>query len=129
MVDRPGITIPEIAAKYDRDRATVSRKWARHTLWPEPVGRRGRFLEYDAAAVDQVVRSHLVRDEIDVEPRRLYTTKEAAEALRVSYATVRSYISRDLFPTPDDVRDGVKLWRGSTLDQYNSGRRAHRART
>jgi len=131
MVDRPGITVTEIAERYGRSRSTVSNTWRQHPAWAtiRVLGRRGRAVEYDRDDADRVIREHFVRPaSARLEPRRHYTAREAADAGRLSYNTIRSDISRDRWPAPDATDDhGTKLWLGATINAELDKRQARRA--
>lgn len=127
MVDRPGIIVPEIAATYDRSVNTV-RDWIKDAEWPSPTGRRGRFWEYDRAAVDELVRARFARSRPTEagDPDRLLTMAEAADRAGVKPGTIRADLSRGRWPAPDEIRDGVKMWRASTVDAVLADRQAYR---
>ena len=126
MVDRPGIIVPEIAATYGRSVNTV-RDWIKDEAWPSPLGKRGRFWEYDRAAVDELVRARFVRPRTTGgDPDTLLTMAEAADRAGVEPGTLRSDLSRGRWPAPDEIRDGVKMWRAATVDAVLAGRQAYR---
>lgn len=115
MVEPPRLITPEIATRYDRSLHTVTKTWARHPDWPAPVGKRGRYKEYDADAVDAFVRQHVTRQTPDLEPGRLYTVQELAAATGIAEPTIRADLSRGRWPAPDDTAAGVHRWRGRTV--------------
>ena len=124
MIDaRPGLTYAEIARKYDRAASTVARVWSQHPQWPNPIGKRGRSNEYDPQAVDAVVCAHFLREPTNnIDPGRLYTASEAADACGLAFSTVRADITRRRWREPDEVRDGIPMWRGSTLQDLMAKR-------
>jgi predicted transcriptional regulator len=132
MVDRPGITLPEIAETYGRTYATVRQQWTRHPDWPAPTGKRGRFGEYDPKAVAAWVTAHADRDQdapiFTRDPAGLLTVAEIADESGLSHRTVRADLSRGrLLPAEGDtVRDGVKLWRRGTIAAQLRKRRGYR---
>ncbi|MGH8792631.1 MAG: helix-turn-helix transcriptional regulator [Stackebrandtia sp.] len=114
---RPGLTYREIADTYGRSVKTIYERWTKNPLWPEPIGKRGRFLEFDADAVAAVAEVETPQpQQMDGDPDDLLTVREIAEISDppVTEATLRSYISKGLWPDPDKVLDGVKLWHRST---------------
>jgi len=128
MVDHStrGVIIPEIAERYGRSPATIQKHWTRHPEWPEPIGRRGRWLEYDADAVDKVVHRLFIRTTgTDGSPDDLLTVAEIAEYTGLKPTTIRSDISRGRWPEPDEVAHGVKLWRRATVDAVMAHRRIY----
>ncbi|MFF4989615.1 helix-turn-helix transcriptional regulator [Streptosporangium saharense] len=128
MVDQARIIAPEIAAKYGRAVTTVTNTWRRHPEWPEPVGRRGRWVEYNATEVDEVVRRLFVREELPAEgrPDDLLTIAEIVEYTGLKRSTIDADISRGRILPPDEVKHGVKRWRRSTIDSVMKGRRGYR---
>lgn len=130
MVDRPGITVTEIAEKYRRSRSRVANYWVRDPQWRDRVrvvGKRGRASEYDPDDVHALLREWvwLPPENSDVDPERLLTLPEIADYAGIDYATVRSDASpgkrksgtsRNILGEPDAVRDGERMWRRSTVD-------------
>ncbi|MFD8229899.1 hypothetical protein ACFV16_38305 [Streptomyces massasporeus] len=51
----------QIAARHGRDESTVHNRWARHSSWPQAIGKRGRHLVFDPTAVDSAVAGHIER--------------------------------------------------------------------
>lgn len=115
MVERPGIITPEIAKKYSRSAHTVSKIWTRQPDWPEPVSKRGKYLEYDPAEVEAWVAENVARAPVELEPSRLYTVQEISAETGLAEGTIRSYRSRGDWPGPDDTAYGVDTWRGETV--------------
>ncbi|MFB7596905.1 helix-turn-helix transcriptional regulator [Streptomyces sp. NPDC056160] len=127
MVDTPpGETYAEIAARHGRAETTVRNQWARHPAWPEPIGKRGRYLLFDPATVDQVVAEHIERPAADLEPSRLYTAREIEQATDLTAATIRADRSKGRWPEPDDCSGRAHRWYGSTVAQALAGRRGYR---
>ncbi|RJO74155.1 hypothetical protein D5S18_18555 [Nocardia panacis] len=129
------LTAPEIAAKYGRAKSTVQRQWKVAPDWPAPIGKRGKWLEYDEAAVEEVVKSwggRAVHDspadgQIDSDPSDLLTTKEIAEYTGLAYGTIRADASTGKLGNPDDIDSGgVKRWRRDTIDGVMGKRRRYR---
>lgn len=127
---RKGIIAPEIAELYGRALTTVTGTWRNHPDWPAPVGRRGRYVEYDRAAVDAVVRAHFLREtpESTGDPDDLLTIADIVEHTGLKRGTVDADISRGRMPPPDDTKDGVKRWRRATIDTAMQGRRGYHRR-
>ncbi|MBF6515282.1 HTH domain-containing protein [Nocardia cyriacigeorgica] len=129
---RNTVTAPEIAERYGRAVTTVQKIWMPRPEWPEPVGRRGRWNEYDADQVDAAVRAHFLREQPADEggPDDLLTAAQIAEYLGVSPSTVRADISRGRLDLgePDDTA-GAKRWRRRKVDAAVEGRRAYRRRS
>ncbi|WP_203218250.1 hypothetical protein [Nocardia brasiliensis] len=99
-----------------------------HAKWPPAVGKRGRWNEYDAAAVDEAVRGHFVREQpADEDSEDLLTVAQIAEYARVSPSTVRSDLSRGRIDlgAPDDTTGGVKRWRRAKVAAAYAGRRRY----
>ena len=130
MVRRPGLIAPEIAERYGAALSTVQRQWKVHPEWPPATGRRGRWSEYDAVAVDAAVRRLFARLELTTEgdPDDELTVAEIAAYTGLSESTIRSDVSRGRLPQGIE-RDGVKLWKRRTIDTAMAGRRAYRNRT
>jgi hypothetical protein len=130
MVRRPGIIAPEIAERYGAPLATVQRAWKVHPEWPAPIGKRGRWAEYDADAVDEAVRRLFRRAPLAGQghPEDELTVADIAAYTGLSESTVRSDISRGRLPRRDVERDGVKLWKRKTIDAAMTGRRRYQRR-
>lgn len=131
MVDRPGLTVPEIARTYGRSPHTVRKEWTHKEGFPSPTGRRGRYLEYDRTAVHTWVEANIKPDTTlpihTGPPEELLTQAEIAKESGLSPSTIRADLSRGrLTPKHGDTqRDGIPLWnRGSVARQL-----AHRRRT
>ena len=131
MVRRPGLIAPEIAERYGAALSTVQRQWKVHPEWPPAIGKRGRWSEYDAAAVDATVRRLFARQELTTEgdPEDELTVADIAAYTGLNESTIRSDVSRGRLPQADVERDGVKLWKRQTIDTAMTGRRAYRPRT
>ncbi|WP_306357437.1 MULTISPECIES: AlpA family transcriptional regulator [unclassified Nocardia] len=128
--DAPPLTTSEIAQRYGRALNTVQKHWVTHQDWPAPVGKRGRWKVYDAAAVDAVVRALFVPEasEPTGNPDELLTRAEVAAYRGIAESTLRSYITRGQFIEPDDTTGGVDRWRRSTLDAHPPTRRRRATR-
>lgn len=118
--DRPGITRPEIAARYERSAVTVDR-WCADPTWPAPIGKRGRYLEYDPEQVALAVAQR------EPEPapaplRGRLSRQEIAEHYNIEPPTVRSYAHRGHFGEPDE--DG--RYSAADVAAYMSKRRVGR---
>lgn len=124
------IIAPEIAALYGRELTTVTGTWRRHPDWPAPTGRRGRWAEYDAAAVDAVVKEHFLRQPLQSsgDPEDLLTIADIVTYTGLARGTVDGDISRGRIPPADDTEHGVKRWRRSTIDTAMQGRRGYHRR-
>jgi hypothetical protein len=123
----PRVTLREIAEAEGRPLATVD-KWRRDPSWPEPAGKRGRWLEYDQDAVRKWLTAR--RRTADLEPARLYTVNQIAEAVEgLTAGTILSYVARGQWPAPDEDKHGVKRWRGSTVTAHRTARRPYRRRS
>jgi hypothetical protein len=118
----PGLTVPEIARKYGRPEKTV-RWWMFRYEWPAPVRKLGGRDLYDEADVDRAVREILRLGDVDADMGELLDAKGAAAEAGISWGTVRADVSRGRWPEPDDVRDGVKLWKRSTVRAEVASRR------
>jgi hypothetical protein len=127
MVDPHRLIAPEIAQTYGVGPHTVRATWTQHPDWPAPVGKRGRYKEYDADDVAAFVRDHIERQTVQLEPQRLYTAKELEDAgIGITAATIRADRSRDRWPEPDTTTHGVNRWTGATATQALAGRRGYR---
>lgn len=126
---RDGVTFSEIAAHYGKSAryVTGNPRWGRHPEWPAPLGKRGRSFEYAPDAVAAFVAAHHTREPAPLEPARLYTVTEIATATDVQPVTIWADISRDRWPSPDEVsEDGTKLWWGATVIEHLAKRRSYR---
>lgn len=123
------LIIPEIAEKYGRARNTIV-LWRHKYDWPDPVGTRGRWDEFDADAVDQAVQAIIGTGtaDADADPDELLDTRAAAEEAGLSPATVRADISKGRWPEPDDSRFGTRRWRRSTVREAMMARRPDKRR-
>ncbi|MFE6362959.1 helix-turn-helix transcriptional regulator [Streptomyces sp. NPDC057806] len=127
MVDNPeGETYADIAARHGRSEAHVRNVWARRPQWPGPIGRRGRHLIFDPAAVDEAVTDHIGRPAVHLEPHRLYTAKEIEAATGITAATIRADRAKGRWPAPDDTSSRAHRWKGETVTQALAGRRPYR---
>lgn len=130
MVPGKGLIAPEIAERYGRATSTVQRIWTQHPEWPRPIGKRGRWNEYDPDAVDRVVRRTFLRDRPRPSgtPDDLLDINAIAEYTGLSASTIRADISRGRWRAPDDTANGVKRWRRSTVDEIMAERRRYQRR-
>lgn len=121
-------TFQEIADRTNRPVSTVRNTWSRHPEWPAPLEqKRGRWNQYDRAAVDAFIRNHIDRDTVDLEPERLYTARELeAAGIGITAGTIRADRTRGRWPAPDDTQDGINRWRGDTATEALKGRRGYR---
>ncbi|MGW4728874.1 hypothetical protein ACWEQC_06785 [Streptomyces shenzhenensis] len=127
MVDRPGWIAPEIAEHYGVGIHTVTKTWVQHPDWPASVGKRGRYKEYDAAAVHRFVRRHVERQPVVLEPERLYTAQQLEDAgIGIKAGTIRADLTRGRWPEPDDTEHGVNRWKGKTVTAVMTSRRGYR---
>lgn len=130
MVAQPErLTAPEIAERYGRSVSTIQTKWTQRDEWPAPVGRRGKWKEYDAAEVADVVQRLYGREGATTKgkPGDLLTVAEIAAYTGLSASTVRADISRGRIKhEPDDESTGVKRWRRDTIDAAMATRRGYR---
>lgn len=127
MLSRSTMTTPEIAEHYGRAVTTVQTGWTQHPDWPAPIGKRGRWNEYDQEAVATWVRTHATRTAPTSagDPAALLTAAEIADEHQLARATVRADISRGRMPDPDEVRDGVRLWRRDTIAAHMARRHSY----
>ncbi|MFB6943204.1 hypothetical protein ACFWGL_17080 [Streptomyces sp. NPDC060286] len=126
MVDPDRLITPEIAEQYGVSTHTVTKSWAQRDGWPDPVGKRGRYKEYDAAAVADFVRRHVQRQAVTLEPRRLYTAQQLEDAgVGITAGTIRADLTRGRWPEPDSTADGVNRWLGATATAAMSRRRGY----
>jgi hypothetical protein len=121
------LILPEIAAKYGRPERTIG-WWRFRYDWPEPTGTRGRWDEYDPAQVDAAIRAILALGDDDADPDELLDAKAAAAEAGISWGTVRSDISRNRWPAPDEDKYGVRRWKRSTVRAEMACRRPNRRR-
>jgi hypothetical protein len=129
MVHAEKLILPEIAARYDRKPNTIRTRWMRDPAWPEPAGRRGRWNEYDAAAVARAVELIAGRRRLaGGGPDELLDVPAAARYTGLAAATIRSDIRLGRWPAPDDDASGVRRWKRSTVAAAVAGRRNYRRR-
>ncbi|WP_282795169.1 hypothetical protein [Streptomyces sp. CC224B] len=126
MVDRSTLTAPEIAEKYGVSIHTVTKSWAQHPAWPDAIGKRGRYKAYSPWHIETFVYNHVARPAVALEPRRLYTAREIADAAGISAGTIRADRTRGRWPEPDDVEGGVNRWYGETATMALASRRGYR---
>lgn len=111
---------PEIADRYSRALNTVQKQWTQRPDWPDPVGKRGRWKEYDARQVADYVEKHFARDITHAaDPDALLTVNDIAALADVTARTIRSDMSRRrlILGDPDDTTGGVKRWRADKVEQ------------
>lgn len=132
-----GLTAPEIAQKYGVTVHAITKDWV--VEWrktpgaPRPIGKRGRYNEYDPGEVEKWVRQNRSRPQggpiYTRDPEGLLTAAEIAEEAGLSENTVRSDLSRGrLTPKEGDVvKDGTKLWRRGSIAAQLRRRRSRRA--
>ncbi|MFE5868789.1 hypothetical protein ACFQ6V_09060 [Streptomyces roseifaciens] len=126
MLPPPGETVAEIADRHSCSVPTVKR-WTRHPQWPAPLGKRGKWYEYDPAAVDAWVQDYRSRPAVDLEPKRLYTVQQLQDAgAGVTASTISADLSRGRWPEPDSTDGGTNRWYGSTVTAVLSKRRGYR---
>lgn len=126
----PGLTVRDIARKYDRPQRTIE-YWRWRYPWPEPTGRSGRWNTYDPEAVDRAIRAILaLPGEDQADPDELLDIRKAAAEAGITPGTLRSYISRGYWPDPDNcpAEDGVRLWKRSTVRARRKSARPSRRR-
>ncbi|MEU5838789.1 hypothetical protein ABZ820_34710 [Streptomyces diacarni] len=127
MVEPERLITPEIAERYGVSLHTVRKSWMQRPDWPAPAGKRGRYQDYDAAAVAEWVRVHAEREPVTLEPKRLYTAVQLEEAgVGIKAGTIRADRSRGRWPAPDDTEGGVNRWYGSTVSKVLAERQAYR---
>lgn len=131
MVTLRGIIAPEIAERYGRAVHTVTQTWRKHPDWPAPIGKRGRWAEYDADQVDEVVRRLFIREPPASEggPDDLLTINEIVDYTGLARGTIDADISRGRWRDPDDTEHGVKRWKRSTVDAIMKSRRGYQRRS
>lgn len=129
MVNETGETFPEIAARHNRPLTTVQKTWARDPDWPDPTGKRGRWNEYAPQAVDNWIRVHIDRPGVGLEPNRLYTAQQLADAgIGITATTIRADRTRGRWPEPDSTDHNVNRWYGRTATHAMEQRRGYRKR-
>lgn len=129
MVAQPErLTAPEIAERYGRALSTIQTNWTQRDEWPAPVGRRGKWKEYDAAEVAAVVKRLYGREGNTGKgkPGDLLTVAEIADYTGLAASTVRADVSRGRIGAADDESTGVKKWRRDTIDAAMATRRGYR---
>lgn len=117
MTDDPfGETIAEIAVRYGRARATVSKTWSQQDDWPAPIGRRRNAHIYDPVAVDAWL-ARRVHGPVKVHwiPDHLYSLRDMADKTRLPYTTLRSRLQVGLLPPADDTSRRPHRWFGATI--------------
>ncbi|GAA3251546.1 helix-turn-helix transcriptional regulator [Nonomuraea helvata] len=127
MVEHRNVIAPEIAERYGRALTTVTDVWRKHPDWPAATGRRGRWNEYDAQAVDELIRRAFLRPPAPEEGSSddLLTIADIAAYTGLARGTIDADISRGRIPPPDNTEDG-KRWRRSIIDGVMSRRHGYR---
>lgn len=122
-----GLIVPEIARKYGKTDLAVRHRWIQNPEWPAPIGRRGRYKEYDEQAVEAAVKKLYTRAEPEAtgSPDDLLTIGEIATYTKLSNATIYSDIKRGRWRDPDKTEDGVRMWKRETVDAIVKGRRRY----
>ncbi|MFB7597243.1 hypothetical protein [Streptomyces sp. NPDC056160] len=129
MVEPRRLIASEIAEKYGVSIHTVTKTWPGREGWPGNTGKRGRYKEYDADAIDAFVRKHVDRQAVALEARRLYTAQELeAAGVGITAGTIRADLTRNRWPEPDSTDDGVNRWYGATATTALAHRRSYRQR-
>ena len=118
--------LPEIAAEYGRSVRTIRSAWVTDPAWPEPAGKRGRWLEYDPDEVASAIRQIAGRPPLPEGPDDLMTVAQAAAYTGLKEATIRADLSKGRWPPPDDNAHGVNRWKRSTIADVIANRRAYR---
>ncbi|GAA0705222.1 hypothetical protein GCM10010193_70350 [Kitasatospora atroaurantiaca] len=128
MVEQPaeGETVEEIAARYDVHRTTVQKNWTRHPDWPQPTGKRGRWLVYDPAAVDTWHDTRNTRPPAGLLPGRQYTAIEIEAATGFTSANIRAALSKGTWPPPEGKSSRANTWSGATVETAIAARRSYR---
>lgn len=127
MVEQPaeGETVAEIAARYNVHLTTVQKNWTRHPDWPQPAGKRGRWLVYDPTAVDTWHDTRNARQPAGLLPDRQYTTAEIEKITGFTASNIRAALSKGTWPAPEG-RDGrANTWSGATVETSIAARRAY----
>lgn len=127
MVQPERLILPEVAARYGRPLSSVRTEWVPDPAWPAPAGKRGRWKEYDAAAVAAAVDAITARPQLAAgDPDEMLTVAQAADYSGLAASTIRSDLSRGRWPRPDDEAHGVRRWKRSTVAAAVDGRRNYR---
>lgn len=136
MEGRPGITVREIANRYEMSLDTVHR-WVRGPGWQEAVvGKRGAAKEFDPTLVDSLVRERiwLPPRETSVPAGALLTLMEISEYTGIRYEDVK-HMATDVsgrgsvLGEADDSDGSRRLWKRETVDERVRGRQKRRSRT
>lgn len=104
MTDRPGLTFDEIAERYGRTHATIVKTWRKNPLWPKrPVGKRGKYLEWDPEAIARVAEYEMPPKVKPGDDDAYVTDREVCEMFDppIRPGTLRSYKSRGQWIKPD----------------------------
>lgn len=131
MVARPGMTRPELAERYGVTERVVGH-WTHEEGWPAPIGKRGRWQEYDSEQTDAAVAARAGREqpeEVAELGDRLLTMPEIAELYSVAASTIRDYASKGQFGEPDDVSGDVKQFRADRVAEAMSKKRKYTKKT
>ena len=97
------LTYEEIAERYGRSRSTIVNTWVKDERWPQPSGKRGRLVVFDASEVEAAVEAITgpARGSIsEGEPDELLTLEEVAEAAGLEWSTLRQYVRSKRVPAP-----------------------------
>ena len=97
------LTYREIADRYGKSRSLVVNGWVKREGWPEPVGRRGAALEFDAGEVDRFYTAHIQPPALEVEgddDELITLTEMAALAGYSSRESLGSMVTRGTWPGP-----------------------------
>lgn len=135
MDGRPGMTVREIAAKYEVSLDTAHR-WVRGPGWQEAVvGMRGPAKEYHPKRVDELVRERIWLPPVQtsIPADQLLTLIEIAKYTGIAYDDVRHMAAEvsgrgSVLGDPDALDGDRRMWRRQTVDERVRGRQKRQKR-